>query len=473
MLPVIAIIGQPNVGKSTLFNRLTKSQQALVYDMPGVTRDRAYGEARLGGKPFLVIDTGGITGGEEGLDSMMAGQSWQAVQESDAVIFLVDGRAGLTPSDQFIANKLRGLDKKIYLVVNKTDGLEENSALGDFFVLGLGQPHGIAASHGRGILQLINLILGTLLPEEEETYEDKEPEEIDPNRSIKIAIVGRPNVGKSTLVNRMLGEERVVVFDMPGTTRDSISIPLEREGKKYTIIDTAGVRRRKSVSEVVEKFSVVKTLRSIAEADVVIYLLDGSENVTDQDMGMLGFILEEGRSLVMAVNKWDNLDDDQRKLIKDKVDRSLGFVDFARMHYISALHGTNVGHLFDSVSEAYECATRKFSTAMLTEILEKAIEAHQPPSINGRRIKLRYAHSGGHLPPIVVIHGNQTDEVPLTYKRFLTNFFRKSLKLVGTPLRFVFKTSDNPYKDKHNKLTPRQEHSRRRLKTFIKKSKKK
>lgn len=470
MLPVIAIIGQPNVGKSTLFNRLTKSQQALVYDMPGVTRDRAYGEGRMGGKPYLLIDTGGITGGEEGLDAMMAGQSWLAVQEADAIIFLVDGRAGLTPSDQFIAKKLRALDKPIYLVVNKTDGLEEHSAMGDFYTLGLGEPHPIAASHGRGVLRLVNLMLDALVPEEEQkSYDEEEQKEIDPERSIKIAIVGRPNVGKSTLVNRMLGEERVVVYDQPGTTRDSISIPLEREGKKYTIIDTAGIRRRKSVSEVIEKFSVVKTMRSIDEADVVIYLLDGTENVTDQDMGMLGFILEAGRALVLAVNKWDNIDKDQRRLIKDNVDRQLAFVDFARMHYISALHGTNVGHLFDSVHEAFQCATRKFSTAALTRILEQALETHQPPTVHGRRIKLRYAHAGGSLPPIIVIHGNQTDEVPLSYKRFLTNFFRTSLKLVGTPLRFVFKTSDNPYKDKHNTLTPRQEHSRRRLKKFIKK----
>jgi GTP-binding protein len=283
--------------------------------------------------------------------------------------------------------------------------------------------------------------------------------------------VGRPNVGKSTLVNRMLGEERVVVYDQPGTTRDSIAIPLEREGKKYTIIDTAGVRRRRSVSEVVEKFSVVKTLKSIEEADVVIYILDGTENVTDQDMSMLGFVLEAGRALVLAVNKWDNLDKDQKQLIKDTVDRQLNFVDFARMHYISALHGTGVGNLFDSVHEAFQCATRKFQTSHLTQILEEAIATHQPPTVQGRRIKLRFAHAGGSLPPVIVIHGNQTDEVPLSYKRFLTNFFRKSLKLVGTPLRFVFKTSDNPYKDKRNTLTPRQEHSRRRLKKFIKKKK--
>ncbi len=471
MLPVIAIIGQPNVGKSTLFNRLTKSQQALVYDMPGVTRDRAYGEGRMGGMPYLVIDTGGITGQEEGIDTMMAGQSWLAVQEADLILFLVDGRAGLTPNDSYIAKKLRAEKKQVYLVVNKTDGLEEVSACGDFYSLGLGEPYPIAASHGRGILQLINQVLAPLFPEEDQ--EEPEESEIDySQRSIKIAIVGRPNVGKSTLVNRMLGEERVVVYDQPGTTRDSISIPLEREGKKYTIIDTAGVRRRRSISEAIEKFSVVKTLQSIDQADVVIYVIDGSDAVTDQDMSMLGFILETGRSLVLAVNKWDNLDKDQKAAIKEAVDRQLGFVDFARMHFISALHGTNVGHLFDSVHEAFHCATRKLSTSELTAILERALETHQPPTVNGRRIKLRYAHSGGHLPPIIVIHGNQTDEVPLSYKRFLVNFFRQSLNLVGTPLRFVFKTSDNPYKDNRNTLTPRQEHSRRRLRTFHKGSKK-
>lgn len=466
MVPVIAIIGQPNVGKSTLFNRLTKSQQALVLDMPGVTRDRAYGQGKMGGKPYILIDTGGITGGEEGIDAMMAGQSWQAVQEADALIFLVDGRAGLTPNDQFIAEKLRRLKKTCFLVVNKTDGIDEDTALGDFYELGLGAPHAIAASHGRGVLKLIEEVLATLVPEEEEKFEEELDEAEQPPReiNIKMAIIGRPNVGKSTLVNRMLGEERVIVYDQPGTTRDSISIPFEREGKKYTIIDTAGVRRRKNMTEVVEKFSVVKTLQSIDEADVVIYVIDGTEDITDQDMGMLGFVLEAGRALVLAINKWDHLDKDQKQMIKDNVDRQLGFVSFARLHYISALHGTNVGHLFDSVHEAYACATRKFQTNHLTQILEKALETHQPPTVHGRRIKLRYAHAGGSLPPVIVIHGNQTDEVPLSYKRFLTSFFRESLKLVGTPIRFVFKTGTNPYEGRKNTLTPRQMRKRARLK---------
>lgn len=471
MLPVIAIIGQPNVGKSTLFNRLTKSQQALVVDMPGVTRDRAYGEGKMGDKPYIIIDTGGITGEEVGIDAMMAGQSWQAVEEADAVMFLVDGRAGLTQNDRHIAQKLRSQHKPVYLVVNKTDGVDEDIAISEFFELGLNTPVPIAASHGRGVKSLITDILDDI----NATKPPAETEAEKAEKGIKIAIVGRPNVGKSTLVNRMLGEERVVVFDQPGTTRDSIAIPLEREGEKYTLIDTAGIRRRKSVKEVVEKFSVVKTLKSIEEADVVIFLIDGTEKVTDQDMSLLGFVLEAGRALVLAVNKWDNLKTDQRDLIKSELDRQLYFVDFARTHFISALHGTNVGHLFESVHEAYRCATRKFTTARLTKILEDAVKGHSPPMVQGRRIKLRYAHTGGHLPPVIVIHGNQTGDIPLSYKRYLANCFRKALKLVGTPLRFTFKTGENPYegKTRKKKLTPRQEHKKRRQKKFLKKKAKK
>lgn len=461
MLPVIAIIGQPNVGKSTLFNRLTKTQQALVVDMPGVTRDRSYGEGQVGSKPYIVIDTGGITGQEEGIDAMMAGQSWQAIVEADVVLFLVDGRAGVTPNDITIAKRLRGQSKPVVLVVNKMDGLDEALALSEFYELGLGEPVPIAASHGRGVKALADSVLQDFEAEEK-------PEVTD---GINIAIVGRPNVGKSTLVNRMLGEERVVVFDQPGTTRDSIHIPLEREGRHYTIIDTAGVRRRRSRNELVEKFSVVKTLKAIESAHVVIFLLDGTEDVTDQDMSLLGFVLESGRSLVLAINKWDGLDDYQRKTIKTSLDRKLQFVDFAETFFISALHGTNVGHLFEAVHKAYDSASQDLSTNRLTNLLEKAIAEHQPPLVRGRRIKLRYAHAGGKLPPKIVIHGNQTESLPVSYQRYLSNFYRQALKLVGTPVQFVFKTGDNPFKGRRNTLTPRQKRKRERIMKQYKKKK--
>lgn len=461
MLPVIAIIGQPNVGKSTLFNRLTKTQDALVHDMPGVTRDRHYGEGRLGDKPYIVIDTGGITGEEHGIDAMMAGQSWQAIDEADIVVFLTDARAGVTRNDQFIARKVRVLNKPVYLVVNKVDGLDEATAVADFYELGLGAVTAIAASHGRGVTQLMALILSALPA-------PTEPEEVHPG--IKIAVVGRPNVGKSTLINRLLGEERVVVYDQPGTTRDSIYIPMERDGKRYTLIDTAGVRRRKSIHEALEKFSVVKTLQAIENCDVVIYLIDGQETLTDQDLNLLSFVIESGRALVVAVNKWDNLDEYQRRIVKDEMDKSLHFVDFARQIKISALHGTNVGHLFDYVLEAYECATQMLSTSRLTRILCKLVEGHQPPLVHGRRIKLRYAHAGGHSPPVIVIHGNQTESVPITYQRYLISAFCKALKLVGTPIRLTFKTSDNPYEGRKNILTPRQRAKRERMKRHFKKN---
>lgn len=460
MLPVIAIIGQPNVGKSTLFNRLTKTQDALVLDLPGVTRDRHYGEGKLGSKPYIVIDTGGITGDEAGIDAMMAGQSWQAIDEANIIIFLVDARAGVTRNDQFIASKLRALSKPIYLVVNKIDGLDEDTVVADFYELGLGEISAIAASHGRGVTQLVSKVLSTI--------EDSE-DIIEENPGVKIAVVGRPNVGKSTLINRLLGEDRVVVFDQPGTTRDSIYIPMERDGKHYTLIDTAGVRRRKNINEVIEKFSVVKTLQAIENAHVVIYLIDGQETLTDQDLSLLSFVIEAGRSLVIAVNKWDNLDEYQRFIVKDEMDKSLRFVDFARQIKISALHGTNVGHLFDYVLEAYESATRVLSTSRLTRILSKAVEAHQPPLVHGHRVKLRYAHAGGHLPPIIVVHGNQTENVPPTYQRYLASTFRDALKLIGTPIRFTFKNSENPYAGRKNILTERQKAKRERLKRFRKK----
>lgn len=462
MIPVVAIVGRPNVGKSTLFNQLTRSREALVVDLPGVTRDRQYGEGKVGERQFIAIDTGGLGGLEKTVDALMEEQSWQAVQEADVVLFLVDGRSGLTPLDQKIAHELRLTQKTIQLVVNKTDGLNSDIAVADFYSLGLGDPIPIAASHGRGVQPLMDHVL------EPFEIEEKSLEQLDA-MGIKIAIAGRPNVGKSTLVNRILGEDRVVVFDEPGTTRDSIYIPLERLDAKYTIIDTAGVRRRARVKEIVEKFSVVKTLKAIEDCHVVILVFDAREGVSEQDLSLLGFILETGRSLVIAVNKWDGMEPELREQVKKTLTYRLAFANFAKVHFISALHGSGVGNLFDSVNKAYESATKELSTPKLTRILADAVQEHTPPMVRSRRIKLRYAHSGGHRPPIIVIHGNQTDQVPETYKRYLMNVFRKRLDLEGTPIRLEFKTSDNPFAGRRNTLTPRQEHKRKRLKKFIKK----
>lgn len=454
MKPVIALVGRPNVGKSTLFNQLTKSRDALVADLPGLTRDRKYGDARIEDKSFIVIDTGGIGEGEQGIDAYMAEQSRYAIAEADIVFFLVDARAGLTGADQEIASELRALSKRVHLVVNKIDGIQEEAAIAEFHQLGMGEIFGIAASHGRGINQMMLAVLAGVPPDE--------PDAPLAETGIKIAIVGRPNVGKSTLVNRMLGEDRVVVFDMPGTTRDSIYIPFERREKRYTLIDTAGVRRRGRLEEGVEKFSVIKTLQAIKDAHVVVVVLDARENIVDQDLHMLGFVLQSGRALVLAINKWDGMSDYERDMVKKEMDRRLDFVPWARVHLISALHGTAVGDLYPSIERAYASATIKVATNRLTQILEGAIEQHQPPLVGGRRIKLRYAHMGGQNPPIVVIHGNQTAEVPNTYKRYLENIFRKVLKIEGTPIAIEFKTGDNPFKDKKNVLTPTQLENRRR-----------
>lgn len=466
MIPVIALVGRPNVGKSTLFNRLTRTRDAIVADVPGLTRDRQYGEGEHNEKSFIVIDTGGI--GEEDLhiDSLMTQQSRQAISEADIVLFLVDGRMGLTAADEAIAAKLRQVDKTIHLVVNKTDGVDPAIAASDFYALGFDEPYKIAASHGRGVSQLIDSVL------DDDAYSEQEQVDDDFN-GIKLAIVGRPNVGKSTLVNRMLGEERVVVYDMPGTTRDSIFIPMERRGQEYMLIDTAGVRRRSKIDLAIEKFSVIKTLKAIEESNVVLMLIDGSETVSEQDLHLLSFVLDAGKSLVIAVNKWDGLDIDQRDQIKRDLDRRLQFVNFAKVHFISALHGTGVGDLYSSIEKAFASANVEMSTSKLNAILEQAVESHQPPLVNGRRIKLRYAHAGGHNPPIIVVHGNQTERLPKPYQRYLENTFREALKLVGTPIRIQLKSSENPYKDKKNKLTPSQLKKRQRMISHLKKKKKK
>ena len=404
----------------------------------------------------------------------MAEQSLIAIDEADAVLFMVDARAGLTSADQGIASHLRKQDKKVFLVANKVDGIDADSAVADFYSLGLGDAvHQIAAAHGRGVTQLLTLALTPHIEElgrpqalENDEFDgeydenidnealdqkniDEAPEETD---TIKLAIIGKPNVGKSTLTNRILGEDRVVVYDMPGTTRDSVYIPMEHNGRPYTLIDTAGIRRRKNVTDIVEKFSVIKTLRAIEDANVCLLIIDAQEGISDQDLSLLGFILEAGRSLVLAVNKWDGLDDHVKDRIKSELDRRLGFIDFARIHFISALHGTGVGHLYESVEEAFVSATKRISTSMVTKILDMAVFDHQPPMHQGRRIKLKYAHAGGYNPPIIVIHGNLAKNLPISYKRYLMNYYRKSLKIMGTPIRIEFRETSNPFAGK-KKLT--------------------
>lgn len=509
MTPVVALVGRPNVGKSTLFNRLTRTRDALVADFPGLTRDRKYGQANIAGYDFIVIDTGGIDGSEEGVEEKMAEQSLLAIEEADVVLFLVDARAGLLPADVGIAQYLRQREKTTVVVANKTDGIDADSHCAEFYQLGLGEVEQIAAAQGRGVTQLMEQVLAPLAQslgaeqavENDEQFADDtnvaEQDEWDSDfdfeneedtalldealeeenagyeqKNIKIAIVGRPNVGKSTLTNRILGEDRVVVYDMPGTTRDSIYIPMERDGQQYTIIDTAGVRKRGKVNLAVEKFSVIKTLQAIQDANVVLLTIDAREGISDQDLSLLGFILNAGRSLVIVVNKWDGLSQDIKDQVKSELDRRLDFIDFARVHFISALHGSGVGNLFDSVKEAYACATQKTSTSMLTRILRMATEEHQPPLVNGRRVKLKYAHTGGHNPPIIVIHGNQVEKLADSYKRYLSNYFRKSLKIIGSPIRILFQEGNNPFAGRRNKLTPSQLRKRKRLMKFIKKNKK-
>ncbi len=456
MKPVIALVGRPNVGKSTLFNCLTRSQDALVANYPGLTRDRKYGDGQIGERSYLVVDTGGLTGNQSGIEALMQQQAQQAIVESNVVLFMVDAREGLTSGDRDIAQNLRRTGKPLFLIVNKIDGLNAETVINDFYALGLGEPLAIAASHGRGIDTMINTVLSALPQSDGAVEEAAAP-------GIRIALIGRPNVGKSTLLNRMIGEERVLVFDQPGTTRDSIYIPFERDGQQYTLIDTAGIRRRGKIYEVVEKFSVVKTLQAIAGAHIVFLLLDASEGLTDQDMSLIGDVLEQGRALVLVVNKWDGLDEDQRTRVKSELDRRTGFLDFAETHFISALHGSGVGLLFEAAIRAYKSAMRTLTTPKLTELLEQALYAHQPPLVRGHRIKLRYAHQGGKNPPLIVIHGNQVERIPDAYKRYLAQFFRKKLRLKGTPVLVQFKGGENPYKEKRNTLTPRQLHKRKRL----------
>ncbi len=461
MLPVIALIGRPNVGKSTLFNRLTRSRDALVADYPGLTRDRNYGFGKVGPVPYLVIDTGGVAGGETGINERMVEQTVRALDEADAAIVLVDGRSGLTAADEHVAELARRHAKQSWLAINKTEGLDAAIAAAEFHRLGLGQPLAISAAHGDRV--------GALMDEVLAPYVGIEVEAADVSGSaLRIAVIGRPNVGKSTLINRLLGEERLVVFDQPGTTRDSVSVPFERGGRRYELVDTAGVRRKARVREAIEKFSVVKALQAMERAQVVLAVLDAGEGVTEQDVSLMGLIVQRGRALVVVVNKWDGLSREQRRRVRDELDRRLPFLEFAERHTVSALHGTGVGDLLDAAERAYRAATRDLPTADLTRVLEDAVREHQPPLIRGRRIRLRYAHQGGRNPPVIVIHGKQTERLPEAYRRYLIKRFRKAFRLDGTPVRLELKTGENPFKGRRNKLTPRQERKRRRLMKFAK-----
>ena len=442
MKPVIALVGRPNVGKSTLFNRLTRSRDALVADLPGLTRDRHYGEGRIGDRPFLVIDTGGFEPvAKEGIMHEMALQTRQAVAEADVVVFIVDGRQGLTPHDKTIPDYLRKAGRKVMLVVNKSEGMKYTSVTADFYELGLGDPYVISAAHGDGVHDLVREALDIAFADRPD--EEEEPEH--PDHGIKIAIVGRPNVGKSTLINTLVGEQRVIAFDMPGTTRDSIEVPFERDGKKYTLIDTAGIRRRGKIFEAIEKFSVVKTMQSISDANVVILLLDAQQDISEQDAHIAGFILEAGRALVVVVNKWDGLQSHQRDQVKIDLDRKLDFLGFAKTHFISALKGTGIPQMMKSVEGAYKAATTNLSTPKLTRALQEAIEKQEPKRKGSIRPKMRYAHQGGQNPPIIVIHGNALEGVTEPYKRYLEKHFRDTFNLVGTPLRIELKSGKNPF----------------------------
>ncbi|MFP5460063.1 MAG: ribosome biogenesis GTPase Der [Gammaproteobacteria bacterium] len=506
-MPVVALVGRPNVGKSTLFNRLTRSRAALVADRPGLTRDRHYGRGRMGEVPYIVIDTGGFEPvAKQGIEVEMARQARQAVLEADVVLFIVDGRQGLTAHDREIGVELRRNARRIILAVNKAEGMQREAVSAEFHELGLGEPLAISAAHGDGVRELAELALAPFVEEAEREAElaraeteqaeqeraaaqDKaaseakrgktapaaagaadaaagasagagasgagasgaapgpDAEAADPRgpRRVKVAVVGRPNAGKSTLINALLGEERLIAFDQPGTTRDSVAIDFERGRKPYTLIDTAGVRRRGKVTDMIEKFSVVKTLQAIEDCNVCVLMLDAREGVADQDANIAGYILEAGRSLVVAVNKWDAIDESQRDRLKSELDRRLHFLSFARTHYISALKGKGLGAVMRSVDDAFAAATRKLSTPKLTRALQEAVERQQPPRKGPLRPKLRYAHQGGQNPPIVVIHGTSLDSVPETYRRYLESWFREQFKLEGTPLRIEFRTGANPY----------------------------
>jgi GTP-binding protein len=460
MKPTVVLVGRPNVGKSTLFNRLTRTRDALVADLPGLTRDRHYGQGRMGDKPYIVVDTGGFEPvAKEGIMSEMARQAREAIAEADVVIFVVDARAGLSPQDKRIALQLRKANAPVFLAVNKTEGMRHEVVTAEFHELAMGEPHAISAEHGEGVRALIEEALAPFKPEPEEDEMPDHP---------RVAIIGRPNVGKSTLVNRLLGEERVIAFDQPGTTRDAIEVELDWHGKRYTLVDTAGIRRKGKVFESVEKFSVIKTLQAIERAHVVILVVDAESNIAEQDAHIGGYILEAGRALVVAVNKWDAIDAEKRKDVKTDLERKLQFLDFADFRTISARMGAGIEQLLKSVDVAFAASMAKLSTPKLTRALQKAIEEQQPPMSGRFRPKMRYAHQGGSNPPIVVIHGSGLDDVKQQYKRYLENTFRKVFKLIGTPMRIELRSSANPFEGRRKPLTEKQDSMRRRRKIISK-----
>lgn len=447
MLPVIALVGRPNVGKSTLFNRLTRSRDALVADFPGLTRDRQYGEGRVGPRPYIVVDTGGFEPVKsEGIVRAMASQAELAIEEADVVIFVVDARTGLSPQDERIAQHLRRSHRPVVLAVNKAEGLDITHAV-EFYELAMGEPQMISASHGHGVHNMIELAL-SLCPQEETAEDDDAGVEGDRLPKVKVAVAGRPNAGKSTLINALLGEDRLIAYDMPGTTRDSIRVDFEYDGRDYALIDTAGLRRKGKVFEAIEKFSVVKTLQAIADANVVILVLDAKEGIAEHDAHIAGYVLESGRALVVAVNKWDALDSYERSRIDEELEHKLHFLNWARQIHISALKRNGLNHLMKAVSDAHAAAFAKLSTPKLTRALIEAVERQSPPRVKGVRPKLRYAHQGGQNPPVVVIHGNSLQVVPDSYRRYLESWFREKFNLAGTPLRIEFKINRNPYVEK-------------------------
>lgn len=460
-VPVIVLVGRPNVGKSTLFNHLTRTTKALVADYPGLTRDRQIHQAKFDDKPYFVMDTGGLGVEDEAIDKLMSKQTENALKDASVIFFLVDARAGLTPTDETIAKNLRKLGLKIYLLINKTEGLDKETINHEFARLGFENIFPIAAAHGRGIDILLKQVFKTIV-------DSDLPVSTPHENAIHIAFIGRPNVGKSTLVNRILGEERVVVYDKPGTTRDSIYVPFERKGQEYVLIDTAGVRRRARVDQKIEKISVIKTLSAISSANVCLMVFDAKEGITDQDLHLLGLIIEAGKALILVINKWDGLTLDGKQAIESAIFRRLRFAAFAKVRTISALHGTNVGLLFNDIKDAYESSTKRISTSKLTEALTQIVASHPPPLVKGRRIKLRFAHFGGHNPPMIVIHGNQLAKLPASYIRYLSAAFMQHLSLVGTPIKFEFKTSENPYEGRKNSLTQRQIKRKKRLLKHVK-----
>ena len=459
LLPVVVIVGRANVGKSTLFNALTRTRDALVADVPGLTRDRRYGIAEIpsqtGTQPCVIVDTGGLGDASDAMAKAISAQALRAIDEADAVVFVVDAREGLGAADQDIASRLRRSGKPVTVAVNKTEGLDADVAIGEFHALALGEPRPISASHRLGVSALLESALASV------PASGGVPTAAD--AGVRIAVVGRPNVGKSTLINRLLGDERLVAHDAPGTTRDSIAVPFRHAGRDYTLVDTAGIRRRGRVSEAVEKVSVIKSLQSMAAADVVIVVMDGGEGITDRDTGLIGTVLDAGRALVIAINKCDRVDRDAKRALRSEVDRKLGFLDYVAVHYVSARKGTGLSRLLASVDEAWRSASRHLRTSELNEILNRAIERNPPPVVRGRRIKLRYAHQGGSGPPLIVVHGNQTDALPSNYRRYLARAFRERLRLRGTPVRLEFRSGENPFSGRRNPLTARQQRRRKRL----------